>query len=131
MTQHDANSHKIIQFSEIPFNSANYEIILLFVGYPVRFSLIVFGQKNHNGLKATFTAEAAVLQSSVTQLNTDIGRLETTWNGLQEQHDRHAQLWHRVSGEGADAKQQQQSLRETFALQLREQEALADQLNKV
>lgn len=88
--------------------------------------------QTYNGLKATFTAETGIVQSTVTQLTADIGRLEGTWTELQQQHERHAILWQRVSGEGDTADGGgQQALRDTFARQLHEQEQLAEQLNKV
>lgn len=86
--------------------------------------------QTYNGLKGTFTAEAAIVQSNVSQLTADIGRLEAAWTELQQQHERHAILWQKVSGEG-DGGGGQQALRDTFARQLHEQEQQAEQLNKV
>lgn len=89
----------------------------------------------YNALNATLTAETAVIQNTVTDLNNDIRKLEANWKDLQSEHDRMEALLAKVqqdqAGSDGDTPLKRSTLRETLAEQLHEQESLAERLKKV
>lgn len=92
----------------------------------------------YNALNATLTAETAVIQSTVTDLQNDIRRLEGTWKDLQSEHGRMESLLAQVNEENLtprddhnDSLIARSTLRETLSEQLQAEEALAERLQRV
>lgn len=90
-----------------------------------------------NALKATLSAESAVLQSTVSDITSRIRKQESVWKDLQSEHSRIEMFLAKANEEqlnstSATAKGERRvTLKETLTEQINEQEQLASQLNKV
>lgn len=97
--------------------------------------MLIFNLQTFNTLNATLSAETAVMQSNVSEINNRIRKQETIWKDLQNEYNRIEILLEKANEEQQGllkkGNEKRTTLKETLTQQIHDQEQLAEDLSKV
>lgn len=99
--------------------------------------MLLYTFQSYNALSATLSAETAVMQGNVSEINAHIRQQEALWKDLQSEHSRIELLLAQAQEEQLSdnvsniRSEKRVTLKETLTQQISEQEQLAERMLKV